>query len=468
MDQDALDNDALDSAVLSSDAPETVESIAEDISESVSPFVDFITETTERFTRQITTAEGLYQFGVLVVGFALAWAMKKPLDKMVRRYWPAVSADKPFMGSLLRSLRRVLLPLVWVALLWLAIPIFRQNLIDNDMLRIVASMLQAWIVITLFSTAVKDPAWSRTFAAMAWLVAALYIMRLLNPAIAFLDGIGINFGEGRLSVYDMIKGTLLLVLLIWIATQLSRLVHARLQQSKSLNPSMRSLVSQLVRLGSLFFAAVIALNAIGVDLTALAVFSGAVGVGIGFGLQAIFSNLMSGAIMLIEGSVSVGDFVELESGVTGEVKEINTRATLITTNDRVDILVPNSQFINGTVTNWTLREKHRRTRIPFGVAYGTDKELVKKAVLEAASTLPHELKGKHARQAEVWLVGFGESSLDFELVLWLHPDAVKRPMAILAEYNWAIESALKKYNIEIPFPQRELHIRSGLVGAMQV
>jgi potassium-dependent mechanosensitive channel len=147
--------------------------------------------------------------------------------------------------------------------------------------------------------------------------------------------------------------------------------------------------------------------------------------------------------------------------VTGEVKEINTRATLISTNDRVDVLVPNSEFINGTVTNWSLREKHIRTRIPFGVAYGTDKELVKKAALEAASLLLHELKGRHAKPAEVWLVGFGESSLNFELVLWLQPEAVKRPRNVLAAYNWELETALAKYGIEIPFPQRDLHIKSG-------
>lgn len=459
-----MEDEKTNTVLLATNDPETVESIAEDITDSVSPFVDFATETVERLTHQLTTMEGLYQLGALLVGLAIAWLSHRPITGLVSKLWPEVSNKKPFLGNLFRSFKRVLIPLVWVALLWITIPLFRQNLMPNDMLRIVASMLQAWIVITLFSTVVRDPAWSRTFAAVAWFVAALYIMRLLNPAIAFLDGIGVSFGESRLSIYDMLKGTVLLVLLIWVATQVSKLAHARLQQSKSLNPSMRSLVSQLVRLGTLFFAAMIALNAIGVDLTALAVFSGAVGVGIGFGLQAIFSNLMSGAIMLIEGSVSVGDFVELESGVTGEVKEINTRATLITTNDRVDILVPNSQFINGTVTNWTLREKHRRTRIPFGVAYGTDKDLVKKAALEAAASLPHELKGKDARAPEVWLVGFGESSLDFELVLWLHPDAVKRPMAVLAEYNWAIETALKKYNIEIPFPQRDLHIRSGLAA----
>lgn len=441
---------------------DAVDDVSKEFMGNLTPFIEFFNQKIESLSNSIISADSLYQLLVILCGLGLASFLRGPIHKLVNEYWPSVNNRKPFLSNLLRSINQFLMALVWVLTLWVAIPIFNELHINNDMLRIVASLLQAWIVINLFSTVVHDPVWSRTFAAIAWLIAALYILRLLNPTIEILEGVGINFGQTRLSLYAMIKGVVLLILLIWLATQISKFVQARIHTSTNMTPSIRSLVSQLVRLGSLFLAAVIALNAIGVDLTALAVFSGAVGVGVGFGLQAIFSNLMSGAIMLMEGSVSVGDFVELESGVTGEVKEINTRATLITTNDKVDVLVPNSQFINGTVTNWTLRDKHRRTRIPFGVAYGTDKDLVKKAVLEAAATLNHELQGKHARPADVWLVGFGESSLDFELVLWLHPDAVKRPLAVLAEYNWAIETALRKYNIEIPFPQRDLHIRSGL------
>ena len=156
----------------------------------------------------------------------------------------------------------------------------------------------------------------------------------------------------------------------------------------------------------------------------------------------------------------MGDFVELESGVTGEVKEINMRSTLITTNDNIDILVPNSEFVGGRVINWTLRDVYRRTRIPFGVAYGTDKEKVKQAALEAADNVPWTLKNIKSRQPQVWFVEFGDSSLNFELVVWLTQEAVKRPGSVTAAYLWEIESKLKEYDIEIPFPQRDLHLRS--------
>jgi len=136
------------------------------------------------------------------------------------------------------------------------------------------------------------------------------------------------------------------------------------------------------------------------------------------------------------------------------------RSTLITTNDNVDILVPNSEFMNGQVTNWTLRDTQRRIHIPFGVAYGTDKDLVKKAVLEAASEVKWTLSDTTQRSPQVWFVQFGDSSLNFELVVWLIPDAVKKPGSVQADYLWEIDTKLRKFGIEVPFPQRDLHLRS--------
>jgi len=152
----------------------------------------------------------------------------------------------------------------------------------------------------------------------------------------------------------------------------------------------------------------------------------------------------------------------LESGVTGEVREINFRSTLVTTNDNIDVVVPNSEFINSRVTNWTMRETLRRFRIPFGVAYGTDKDLVQKSIVDAASKVAYSKLDSPKHYPQVWLVEFGDSSLNFELLVWIgEADAIKRPGRITAAYNWAIESALKANGIEIPFPQRDLHLRSG-------
>lgn len=440
---------------------ETAEEVLEGITDNIGPIVKFLSEASGRMAAQIFSQEGFFQAGSIAVAFVIALIVAGSVGRIIERVWPLEDKDTLFLANAFRVVRQLVLPTVWVFGLWVSVAVFRSTGMGNDLIRVAASLLQAWIFIRLFSTFVRDPIWSRTFATIAWIIAALSILRLLNPTIEILDSFAFNLNESRISLYFAIKGIAMVVMLTWIASLASRFIQARLRSSKNMTSSVKTLIGQTVRITFLFVAVMIAMNAIGVDLTAFAVFSGAVGVGIGFGLQAIFSNLVAGVILLIEETVKVGDFVELESGLVGEVREINIRATLITTNDNVDILVPNSEFINNRVTNLTLRDAFVRARIPFGVAYGTDKELVRKAALEAAENVPHMLTGPKAKPPQVWLTNFGESSLDFELVVWLKPDAVKRPGSVKAEYNWELETALTKYGIEIPFPQRDLHFRSG-------
>ena len=229
------------------------------------------------------------------------------------------------------------------------------------------------------------------------------------------------------------------------------------------NASALYTVGRLAHYVILLIGIIIALSSIGLDFTNLALVAGALSVGIGFGLQSIVNNFVSGLILLFERSAKVGDFIELDSGLMGVIKEINVRSTLINTTDNIDIIVPNSLLVSEKVTNWTLREATRRIHVPFGVAYGTDKELVKKAVLEAADRVPFTHKLKKGDSTQCWLVGFGDSSLNFELIVWVNKEAVRRPSTVHAAYTWEIETSLRQYNIEIPFPQRDLHIRSGLL-----
>jgi small-conductance mechanosensitive channel len=155
--------------------------------------------------------------------------------------------------------------------------------------------------------------------------------------------------------------------------------------------------------------------------------------------------------------VKVGDVIELDSGVRGVIKEINVRSTLVTTSDAVDIVVPNGELISGKVTNFTLREPYHRIHVPFGVAYGSDKEQVRRVVIEAANKLAftHRSPG---RDTDVWLVCLGENSLQMELVVWINPAAVTRPGAVMATYLWEIETALARNGISIPFPQRDVRL----------
>ncbi len=229
------------------------------------------------------------------------------------------------------------------------------------------------------------------------------------------------------------------------------------------SPSAVYALTRLTRYTVWIVGSIIGLNFIGFDLASLALFGGAIGVGIGFGLQNIFSNFISGIILLLEQSLKVGDFVDLQSGVIGRVAEIGMRYTRITTNDSVDVIVPNSEFINGRVTNWTLGDRYRRLHIPFGVAYGSDKEKVLEAAMAAAQVTPGTVEDGN-RHSELIFTGFGDSALNFELLVWVTGDKVLQPGRTHSRYLWALDDALRERGIEIPFPQRDLHLRSSAVG----
>lgn len=271
-----------------------------------------------------------------------------------------------------------------------------------------------------------------------------------------------EIGDTPVSAFGLLRVLLIIAVASIISAGFRRLLLriAERKNADSGNAAALYTVGRLAHYLILLIGIVVALSSIGLDFTNLALVAGALSVGIGFGLQSVVNNFVSGLILLFEGTLKIGDFIEIESGVTGIVKEINVRSTLINTNDNVDIIVPNSVLVSTRVTNWTLREANRRVHVPFGVAYGTDKELVKKAALEAAFRVRFTNKFKRGEVAQCWLVKFGDSSLDFELVVWINQEAVRKPGAVHAAYLWEIETSLRQHGIEIPFPQRDLHVRS--------
>lgn len=432
----------------------------DEVQEDVITFYDSVKE-------QLFSISAVWQalaiIGALLVGFLLSRYPKKLLEKL------ASDADNTnLLFRLYNSLSKVIWPIISVILLWSAVVMFGIFELPNETLRVTTVLLNLWIVIRLITANMKDGFVQGVLTILAWTIAALYILRLINPVSDALDSMALHVGDIRVSVLGVLTSAVVAAAALWIGRILGDAVQTQLKGSKSLTPSMAGLLGQFAKILLMILAVVIALNAVGVNLTALTVFSGALGVGIGFGLQAILSNFMSGIIILFEKSVKVGDFIELQSGVTGAVKEINIRSTLITTNDNVDVLVPNEEFIKAHVTNWTLKETARRIRIPFGVSYSADKDLVRKAGLEAAEAVKWTIRDNEGRAAQVWLTGFGDSALDFELVVWLHDDAVARPAKVQADYYWELHTALQKYNIEIPFPQRDLNFRNSSPVRVQI
>lgn len=250
------------------------------------------------------------------------------------------------------------------------------------------------------------------------------------------------------------------IVLGFVAARLARGGIRRLRRRARHGVGALYIVEKLVTYGMVIIAVVIGLSTVGLNLSSLAVFAGAVGVGVGLGLQGVVKEFVSGLVLIFDRALSVGDFVELEDGKRGVVQEVGPRAVRIRTNDNIDLVIPNSKFIEGPVVNWTLHGGTRRIHIPFQVGYGCDRETVRDVVLSAARTVPFTLPETETQKSQVWLVGFGESGLNFELVVWPSLEAVKRPGSVHAAYTWAIAEALEGAGVEVPFPQLDVRLRS--------
>jgi small-conductance mechanosensitive channel len=277
----------------------------------------------------------------------------------------------------------------------------------------------------------------------------------------FADTTLFSVGETPVTIGEIIQAVIIL-LIAMLLSRAMRYAIRRVGRKESIG-TQASLytISRLTHYTIIIVAVIIALTSIGLDFTNLALVAGALSVGIGFGLQSIVNNFVSGLIILFERSLRVGDYIELDNGLTGTVKAISVRSTLINTNDNIDIVVPNSEFVTTRLTNWTLGEHILRVRIPFGVAYGSDKELVRKAAIEACDEVSYTLTHMPGREPDVWLVEYGDSSLNFLLLVWVNRQGARRPTRTRAAYLWALETKFREYGIEIPFPQRDLHLKSG-------
>ncbi|MEQ8556765.1 MAG: mechanosensitive ion channel [Henriciella sp.] len=414
----------------------------------------------ETFRENFISWGSLWQAGAFLAAVALGWLCSRYPASRLRRY-AENREQNDVLSRLAVSVARITWPAFVVLFLWIATATFDAMGLPNAGLRIAASLMNAWIVVRFITSNMKEGFWQTALAVLAWTVAALYILHLLGPVTDAMNAAAFTIAGVQITLLRVITSIVIAIVALWIGRVAGDAAQSQLRSNKTLNPSMAGLLGQVLKVGFMAIAILIAISTLGVDLTTLAVFGGALGVGIGFGLQSIFSNFISGVIILFERSVKVGDFIELQSGVTGLVKEINIRSTLVTTNDNVDILVPNEEFIKAQVINWTLRDARRRMHVEFGVAYASDKEEVKKAALEAAQEVPWTYDDTPGREPQVWLTGFGDSALDFELVIWLTEEAVKKPSRVKADYYWALHTALTKYDIEIPFPQRDLNFRNA-------
>jgi len=353
---------------------------------------------------------------------------------------------------------RVLRPLVVVALWWLLVTAGERSAWffgdKANGLRIASSLLLAWIGAHAISGLVRDRLAARLIAGAIWAIAALDILGVLDIVEAALDTIALTIGHVRLSVLTVVKAALLLTLLLWAANAAAHAIRVRVSKIASVTPSVQVLIGNLTRIGLVTLAVLIALKAVGIDLTAFAVFSGAIGLGLGFGLQKIVSNLVSGVILLLDKSIKPGDVIEIEK-TFGWITSLGARYVSVRGRDGKEYLIPNEDLITHRVTNWTYSTSLVRLDVPFGVAYDSDLRRVRALAVEAAAKPERVLKSP---VPVCHVTEFGDSAVQLLLRFWIG-DPANGVTNVKGEVMLALWDAFKANGVELPFPQRELRIR---------
>ena len=427
------------------------------------PWRDWLLRAWDWLNRIVLVPDTLVQCLVLLLCFAavrfVATPLTNGLDRQVKRLSPG-----PLHG-LGRALASAAAPILLLLLLWFVTLAVSAAHARADLLRLAESLVLVWVLIRLSSRLVQNDFLARTIAIAAWIVAALNIAGLLGPVVGLLDAMAIPLGSFRLSVLLLLKGAVTLALLIWLANTLSRIAEQRLRRFMPLSPAMQVLTGKLVRMSLLTLAVVIALGSIGIDLTAFAVFSGAIGVGVGFGLQKVVSNLVSGVILLLDRSIKPGDVIEIDN-TYGSVSTLNARYVSVLTRDGKEYLIPNEDLITQRVTNWSFSNDLIRMHVKVGISYQSDPHEAIRLALEAARNVPRVL----TEPAPVCLlVDFGDSSVDLELRFWIN-DPVNGTTNVRSAVMLNIWDLYHAHDIELPNPQRDVTLRNpeALVHAFAV
>src|SRR5438552_5333581 len=323
---------------------------------------------------------------------------------------------------------------------------------------IIARILQSDVVRRILSRFKLD----NNFIAIVTTILSLAALVFFTVSAVNAAGVSLYWNAPlpgiTLSLLQIFLLIALLIAVFWLSSRTKRFLFTRFLVKSGLDRALQHAIAQIVGYAVLIIGIVIVLDNAGIHLGALTVFAGAVGVGVGFGLKNIASNFISGLLILAERPITIGDRIEV-AGIVGQVKQIRARSTVIMTNDGIAMIVPNEKFIDSPVTNWTYSDPRVRFRIPVGVAYGSDIDKVRQTLLAAGRENPNTLQDP---APSVFLDKFGESSIDFELVVW-SSEMSYRPRRYRSDVNFAIEKKFREAGIEIASPQRDIRIREGVI-----
>lgn len=417
--------------------------------------ISWLSSLWHHFIDVVTNTRTLLEVAVIIVALLMAYLIARPLRKRLQRLLDAQTWHDRVPGRLIRIFLPLLLFFFAILLLRVGSETFAGYKLPTALIDTSARLLTAWLIIRLTTGMLKDSNWSRILSVAAWLIAALHILNLLIPVINLLDQLAIDLGGVRISLLLLIKGVIVFTVLLKIASNGSSLLEKRILSFEELTPSVQVLLSKALKITLLAVAVIVALSSLGINLSAFAFIGGAIGVGIGFGLQKVVSNLVSGIILLLDRSIKPGDVIEIGS-TYGRIQSLGARYVSVATRDKTEYLIPNEDLITTQVINWSFSDKLVRLKIVVGVSYDSDIHMVMRLMVEAAATIPRVLANP---QPVCQLKNFGDSSVDMELRIWID-DPENGISNVSSAVRVAVWDTFKEHGIEIPYPQRDVHIKS--------
>jgi small-conductance mechanosensitive channel len=413
----------------------------------------------DKLMHVFSQGETYSQIGLIIGIYLVAYIMTRQL----RHYIPFLNNNTPKPGDTITGFDvagKLLFPIIAIILLRVLVG-FSQYIVEDGWVMqgalAVAILLFANSAINLL---VKQPI---LFVAFRWIgmpIIFFHFIGILDDVIKVLDAIAIQMGSIRLSVYGFLRLFIFGSLLFWLGRLSNRTGQNIIRKQESLDLKTKELFAKLYEIALIFVVILLLFQLMGINLTALAVFGGAVGVGLGFGLQAIASNFISGVIIILDKSITVGDHVELEDGKSGLVTQLNMRSTTLETFDGKDIVVPNEKFITGSFTNWTHKNKQQRYRVDFSVSYKTDVRSMVELIKKAVATHPQVLSGEAypiEERPDCEIDSFGDNGINMFVEFWMEgiDDGKNR---VGGDLYLIILETLQQNGIEIPFPQRDVRI----------
>ena len=403
--------------------------------------------------QHVLNPDSFTQLAIIATGLLVTYASAKKINAKLAglESFESVKVYSFITAAMYRFAIPVLL-LVWLGVftgLYLSLGL------PYALIEVAIILTVAWAVIRLGSSAISDTFTSKSVATFVWGIAALHVFGLLVPLIGFLDSMKFQVGDHGISVFDVVASVITVAVFLWLALLVTRMLEARIHASSEISKTTQVLIAKVLKIVIVVGAFLLALGTVGIDLTAFVVFGGAIGVGLGFGLQKIFSNLVAGFILLTDKSIKPGDTINI-AGEYGKIETLGARYVSVITRDGIEHLVPNEELITSRVENWSYSHANVRLRIPVGVHYDCDVHEAIELCKQAANNVKRVLADP---QPACLLKGFGDSSVDLEIRIWIK-DPMNGCANVMNEVLLGVWDLFHEKGIQIPYPQRDLHLKS--------